>query len=55
MLLSGKISTARSAEFLLPKQLSELVLGGMELGAADDTVCVSNTSRLEACMCICTV
>lgn len=37
-LLPGKISTARSAEFLLPRQLSELVLGGMELGAADDAV-----------------
>jgi non-canonical (house-cleaning) NTP pyrophosphatase len=29
---------ARSAEFLLPRQLSELVLGGMELGDADDKV-----------------
>jgi non-canonical (house-cleaning) NTP pyrophosphatase len=34
---AGAISTARSAEFLLPRQLSELVLQqGMELGAADD-------------------
>lgn len=35
---AGRVSTARSAEFLLPRQLSELVLGGMELGAADDAV-----------------
>lgn len=38
VLVAGKVSTARSAEFLLPRPLSELVLGGMELGAADDEV-----------------
>lgn len=37
VMLSGSISTARSAEFLLPRKLSQLVLQeGMELGAADD-------------------
>jgi len=32
------VSKARSAEFLLPPALSELVAGGMELGQADDKV-----------------
>jgi len=41
--ITGKISTARSAEFLLPSRLSQLVLDGMELGAADDLV--SDSSR----------
>lgn len=35
---AGRVSTARSAEFLLPSRLAALVLGGMELGAADDMV-----------------
>jgi inosine/xanthosine triphosphatase len=30
--------TAKSASFLLPKRISDLVLGGMELGDADDAV-----------------
>jgi non-canonical (house-cleaning) NTP pyrophosphatase len=34
----GRISQARSAEFMLPAKISELVAGGMELGAADDLV-----------------
>eukprot|EP00877_Chromochloris_zofingiensis_P010431 jgi/Chrzof1/5641/Cz16g09280.t1 len=33
---SGKVSKARSAEFLLPPKLAELVRGGMQLGEADD-------------------
>lgn len=38
---AGRVSTARSAEFLLPSRLAELVLGGMQLGAADDMVSLS--------------
>ena len=33
-----KFGTAKSASFLLPQCISELVLGGMELGDADDTI-----------------
>lgn len=36
--LSGAVSQARSAEFLLPPALAELVEDGMELGHADDKV-----------------
>lgn len=36
--VAGRISTARSAEFLLPPAVSALVLQGVELGAADDQV-----------------
>ncbi|GBF93885.1 hypothetical protein Rsub_06884 [Raphidocelis subcapitata] len=35
---AGCVSRARSAEFLLPPALAELVEGGMELGCADDQV-----------------
>lgn len=33
-----RFGTAKSASFLLPKCISDLVLGGMELGHADDAV-----------------
>jgi inosine/xanthosine triphosphatase len=34
----NSFGTAKSASFLLPKRISDLVLGGMELGDADDAV-----------------
>lgn len=39
---AGKVSKARSAEFLLPPKLAELVRGGMQLGEADDQVGLSH-------------
>lgn len=47
---AGRVSTARSAEFLLPSRLAELVLGGMELGAADDLV--SSPSKPHIILCL---
>lgn len=44
LLFAGRISTARSAEFLLPSAVSQLVLQGVELGAADDKVFNRNNS-----------
>lgn len=49
LLSAGKVSTARSAEFLLPHKLSELVLGGMELGAADDLVGHVSSTQVVVC------
>lgn len=41
----GKYGKSRTASFLLPDQVCELVLGGMELGDADDIVFGQSNSK----------
>jgi hypothetical protein len=43
---SGKRAKARSASFELPPAVSALILDGMELGHADDMVCLCWRPRL---------
>jgi inosine/xanthosine triphosphatase len=43
----GKTSKARAQMFLLPKQIAELIRGGMELGPADDKVFGRTNSKQQ--------
>lgn len=44
---TGKIGTGKSGEFVLPPKVRELILGGMELGHADDIVFGKKDSKLS--------
>lgn len=45
---SGTYSKARTSTFILPPKVAELVLGGMELGHADDVVFGRSNSKQES-------
>ena len=44
---NGKIGFGKSGEFFLPPKIRELILGGMELGHADDIVFNKKNSKQE--------
>lgn len=44
---NGKIGFGKSGEFILPAMVRELILGGMELGQADDIVFNKKNSKQE--------
>lgn len=44
---NGKIGMGKTGEFILPPKIRELILGGMELGNADDIVFGKSNSKQE--------
>lgn len=44
---AGKIGFGKTGEFILPQKVRELILGGMELGHADDLVFGKTNSKQE--------
>jgi len=42
---NGKIGFGKTGEFILPQKVRELILGGMELGQADDVVFNKSNSK----------